>query len=174
LTGMQTAPTGAVRRNRAQALMALIIAVLGLLACVVLLVFDVRDSGLISAYQSASNCSSPSDALNGDACRYQGQAQVISTSRQTRLEAVISFAALPGRTFSTSFPTNDEPDSSALKAGASVAGELWNGKVTRLAGKATVDDPEGYPTSALLEIAALLAVLSLPLLAIGIWLARSA
>jgi hypothetical protein len=98
---------------------------------------------------------------------------VLSTSRQTRLEAVVSFESLPGRTFSTSFPTNDEPDSSALKAGASVAGELWNGKVTRLAGKATVDDPVGYPTSALVEIAALLAVLSLPLLAIGIWLARS-
>jgi hypothetical protein len=134
---------------------------------------DVRDSGLISAYRSASNCTSPSNALNSDSCRFQGQAQVLSTSRQTRLEAVVSFESLPGRTFSTSFPTNDEPDSSALKAGASVAGELWNGKVTRLAGKATVDDPVGYATSALVEIAALLAVLSLPLLAIGIWLARS-
>jgi len=152
--------------------MALIIAVLGLLACVVLVVFDVRDSGLISAYQSASNCSSPSDALNGEACRFQGQAQVIHTSRQTRLEAVVSFESLPRRTFSTSFPTNDEPDGSALKAGSTVAGELWNGKVTRLAGKPTVDDPEGYPTSGLLEIAAFLAVLSLPLLAIGIWLTR--
>jgi hypothetical protein len=154
--------------------MALIIAVLGLLTCVVLVIFDVRDSGLISAYRSASNCSSPSDALNSDACRFQGQVLVVSTSRQTRLEAVVSFDSLPGRTFSTSFPTNDEPDSSALKAGATVAGELWGGKVTRLAGKATVDDPEGYPTSALLEIAAFLAILSLPLLALGVWLARAA
>jgi hypothetical protein len=153
--------------------MALIIAVLGLLACLVLVFFDVRDSGLISNYQSASNCSSPSDALNGDACRFQGTAQVVSTSRQTRLEAVVSFESLPGRTFSTSFPTNDEPDSSALKAGATAAGELWNGNVTRLAGKATVDDPEGLPTSSLLEIAAFLAILSLPLLGIGVWLARS-
>jgi hypothetical protein len=153
--------------------MALVIAVLGLLACVALVIFDVRDGGIISAYHSASNCSSPSDALNGDACRFEGQALVVSTSRQTRLEAVVSFESLPGRTFSTSFPTNDEPDSSALKAGATVAGELWNGKVTRLAENATVDDPEGYPTSALLEIAAFLAVLSLPLLAIGVWLARS-
>jgi hypothetical protein len=153
--------------------MALVIAVLGLLACVVLVVFDVRDSGLISTYESASNCSLPLDALNTDTCRFENQAQVVSTGRQTRLEAVVSFESLPGRTFSTSFPTNDEPDSSALKAGATVAGELWNGKVTRLAGKATVDDPEGYPTFALLEIAAFLAVLSLPLLAIGVWLARS-
>jgi hypothetical protein len=153
--------------------MALIIAGLGLLACVVLIFFDVRDSGLISAHRSASTCSSSSDALNSDRCSFEGQAQVVSTSRQTRLEAVVSFESLPGRTFSTSFPTNDEPDSSALKAGATVAGELWNGKVTRLAGKATVDDPEGYPTSALLEIAAFLAVLSMTLLAIGVWLARA-
>jgi len=170
---MKSASSGAARRSKAQAVMALVIAGLGLLACLVLIYFDVRDSGLVSAYQSASSCSSPSDALNSDRCRFQGQAQVISTARQTRLEAVVSFESLHGRTFSTSFPTNDEPDSSALKAGASVAGELWNGKVTRLAGKATVDEPERYPTTALLEIAALLAVLSLPLLAIGIWLARS-
>jgi hypothetical protein len=153
--------------------MALVIAGLGLLTCVVLVFFDVRDSGLTSAYRSAPNCSSPSNALNTDSCRFQGPAYVISTSRQTRLEAVVSFDSLPGRNFSTSFPTNDEPDASTLKAGASLAGELWNGKVTRLAGKATVDDPEGYPTSALLEIAAFLALLSVPLLAIGVWLARS-
>ncbi len=153
--------------------MALVIAVLGLLACLVLIFFDVRDSGLISAYHAASSCSSPSDALNTETCRFQGQAQVISSGRQTRLEAVVSFESLPRRTFSTSFPINDEPDSSALKVGASVAGELWNGKVTRLAGKPTVDDPEGYPTSVLLEIAAFLAVLSLPLLAIGVWLSRA-
>jgi hypothetical protein len=172
LTGNNPAPSGA-RRNKVQAVMALVIAGLGLLTCVVLIFFDVRDSGLITAYQAASGCSSPSDALNTDKCRFRGQALVISTSRQTRLEAVVSFESLAGRTFSTSFPTSDEPDSSALKAGASVAGELWNGKVTRLAEKATVDDPEGYPTSALLEIAAFFAVLSVPLLAIGIWLARS-
>ena len=108
--------------------MALIIAVLGLLACVVLVVFDVRDIGLISAYQSASNCSSPSDALNGEACRFQGQAQVIHTSRQTRLEAVVSFESLPRRTFSTSFPTNDEPDGSALKAGSTSRERFGTGR----------------------------------------------
>jgi hypothetical protein len=154
--------------------MALAIAGLGLLTCLVLVFFDIRDSGLISAYRSASDCSSPSDALNSESCLLQGQAQVVSTSRQTRLGAVVSFESLPGRTFSTSFPTNDEPDSSALKAGGTAEGELWNGKVTRLAGKPTVDDPEGYPTSSLLEIAAFLAILSLPLVAIGVWLTRAA
>jgi hypothetical protein len=62
----------------------------------------------------------------------------------------------------------------ALQAGGSAQAELWSGKVTHLAGKVTNDDPEGYPTSGLLEIAAFLALLSLPLLIIGISLARSA
>jgi len=44
---------------------------------------------------------------------------------------------------------------------------------SELAGNLTVDDPDGYPSSALLDISAFLAILSLPLLAIGIWLARS-
>ncbi|HEV2032833.1 MAG TPA: hypothetical protein VGU71_01325, partial [Candidatus Dormibacteraeota bacterium] len=133
--------------------MLFVLAILGVLTCVVLIFFDVRDSGLISAYRSASNCPSTTDALSSDKCRFEGQAHVVSTSRQSRLEAIVSFESLPGRTFSASFPTTNEPDSSALRTGSTVLGELWNGRVTRLAGKPTVDNPEGYPTSALLQIA---------------------
>ena len=98
----------------------------------------------------------------------------MSTSTGAGHKAVVSFEALPGRTFSTFFPSGGAPDCSRLQQGDTAEAELWSGKVTRLAGKVTNDDPEEYPTSSLLELALFLGLLGIPLLVIGISLARSA
>jgi hypothetical protein len=174
LTGPSPTTSVAPWHGKPQAIVFIAFGVLALLTGLVLVFFDIRDTGFISAYRAASTCSSPVDALSSDTCRYQGEAQVVSTTTDAGHKAVVSFPALPGRTFSTFFPTGGEPDNSALKAGGTAQAELWSGKVTRLAGKVTNDDPEGYPTSGLLELAAFFAVLGLPLLVIGISFARSA
>jgi hypothetical protein len=168
------APWGAAWRNKAQAALAIAAGVITAIASLVLVYFYSRDAGLISAYRSANICTSAEAALNGQICRYQGPARVVSTARHDRLEAVVSFNSLSGRTFSTSFPNDAEPDSAALKAGASADAELWDTKVTRLAGKPTVDDPEPYPTTPLLAMAAILGLVSVAILVLAVRLARTA
>jgi hypothetical protein len=148
--------------------------VIALIAAAVAFVMYLQHSSAISAYQSASKCASSSDALNDQGCRYEGLAQVLSTGRHDRLEAVVRFDDLPTRTFSTSFPNNNEPSSTALKAGATADGELWAGKVTRLAGKPTVDNPEPYPAQTFLIFAIFFAVGGLVNLFMSSRLARAA
>lgn len=130
--------------------MALVIAVLLLLTCLALVFFEVRNSDFISAYRSASTCTSPADALSSKACRFQDQALVVSTNAQAGHQFAVSFDSLPGRTFSTDFPTGGGPNL-PLSAGDTTTAELWSGKLTRLAGSQTNDDPETYPTSVLLS-----------------------
>jgi hypothetical protein len=165
---------GASWHGNPQAVFLIVIAILGLLGGLALVFFDVRDQGFVSAYRTASICSSAVDSLSGNGCRFVGEANVLSTSTGAGHKTMVAFLALPGRTFSAFFPTGGEPDPVAIQAGGTAQAELWSGKVTRLAGKVTNDDPEEYPTSSLLEIAAFLGVLSLPLLVIGIWSAGSA
>jgi hypothetical protein len=66
-----------------------------LLTGLALIFFDIRDTGFISVYRAASNCSSPADALTSAACRYRGEAQVVSTSTDAGHKAVVSFQSLP-------------------------------------------------------------------------------
>lgn len=174
MTDAGAVPWGAAWRNKAQAALAIAVGLITIVAALVLLFFYFRDSGLIASYRSASSCATAGDAVAGDGCRYEGQARVLSVSRHDRLEAVVSFDSLPGRTFSTSFPNSDEPDSTALKVGATANGELWAGKVTQLAGKGTLDDPEPYPTTPLLVMAAILGVVGLVILFLSGQLARAA
>lgn len=174
MSGGGPASSGAPWRGKPQAVVFVVFGVLSLLTALVLVVFDIRDTGFISAYRAAPTCSSPADAVSGDSCRFQGAAQVVSASTDTGHKTVVSFPSVPGRTFTTFFPTGAEPDSTTLQAGGTAQAELWSGKVTRLAGKATNDNPEGYPTSGLLELAAFFAIVGLPLLIIGISFGRSA
>jgi hypothetical protein len=160
-------------QSRAQAKYAIGVGVATLLAATASLVLYLHQTADISAYRSASNCASPRDATQGQGCRYQGQAQILSTSRHDRLEATVAFDALPARTFTTSFPNRDEPSSTMLRAGTPGDAELWAGKVTRLAGKLTVDNPEStvQPYG---EIAVGFLVGGLVLLAVSAGLAREA
>jgi len=163
-----------VWQSKAQAAYAVGLGVITFIAAALAFVMYQQHNSEMGAYQSASKCASPGDALNGQGCRYDGQTEVLSTRRQDRLEAVVRFDALPTRTFSTSFPTDNEPSSTALRAGATADGELWAGKVTRLAGKPTVDSPEPYPAQTYLTFAGFFAVGGLVILFMSSRLARAA
>jgi hypothetical protein len=169
----QPAIWGAAWRNKLQAVLMVAIAVIGLVAALVLVYFDRHDAAEISAYNSASLCAAPADAIGSETCRYEGQANIVSTNRDTRLYAVVAFDSMPGRTFSTSWPTKTEPDIAVLSPGAAIDAEVWNGKITKLGGTRTVDSPENVPMG-LWELSAFFAVLGLPLLVFGGLTARSA
>ena len=138
------------------------------------LVMYLGNNSDVAAYTSASTCASPTDAMSGRGCRYTGQAHVVSTSRPLRLEITVAFDALPGRTFTPSFTVANEPPTTALKVGGSVAGELWNGKVTRLADKMSDNDPDTYTTTPYLIVALFSEVFALVIFALAIPLARRA
>ena len=149
------------------------IAVIGLGTALVLLYFDRHDGAEIVAYNSAGVCAAPADAIGSEACRYRGQANVVSTRRDTVLYAVVAFDSMPGRTFSTSWPTTNEPDLTLLSPGATIDAEVWNGKLTKLGGTQTADSPENVPMG-LWELSAFLAVMCLPLVVWGGLMARTA
>lgn len=149
------------------------IAVIDLVTGLVALYFDRHDAAEISAYNSAGECALPADAIGSETCRYEGRANVVSTRRDTRLFAVVAFDSMPGRTFSTSWPTKLEPDIASLTPGAPIGAEVWNGKITKLGGLRTVDSPENVPMG-LWELTAFFTVFGLPLLVFGGLAARSA
>jgi hypothetical protein len=152
----QGTPSGPARQNKLQTALLIAVLVIGIIAALLFVFFYFRDSALISAYKSATSCATPGDAMSGEGCRYEGQAQVLSVRSADRLEAVVAFDSLPGRTFSVGWPKGDEPDITALQVGGTADAELWTGKVTRLAGRNTIDEPEGYPTTRFLQTAALI------------------
>ena len=81
---------------------------------------------------------------------------------------------MPGRTFSTSFATHNEPSSTALIVGTTTDAEVWAGMVTRLAGKVTVDNPENTPAQPYLEFTGMFIVGGLVILGLSAGLARDA
>ncbi|HKW59929.1 MAG TPA: hypothetical protein VJR46_09285 [Candidatus Dormibacteraeota bacterium] len=105
----------------------------------------------IGAYQSTPTCAAPADALTMD-CRYAGPAQVLGTSRTDQLRVTVRFPAMPGNTFTGRFPKNGEPSSSAIATGTTEEAELWSGKVSRLAGTPTSDNPESTPAESILPL----------------------
>jgi hypothetical protein len=169
----QPAVWGASWRNKLQAVLFIAIAVIGLVTALVLLYFDRHDAAELSAYSSARVCAAPADAIGSETCRYEGQARVVSTRRDTLLYALVAFDSMPGRTFNTSWPAKTEPDVALLSPGATIDAEVWNGKVTKLGGTITVDNPENVPAD-LWKLSAFFAVLCIPLLVVGGLAARSA
>jgi hypothetical protein len=167
-------PRVAAWRYKAQAVFALAIGVIAVVSTVAFFIFYFRDKSDISAYQSASSCASAGDALNGQGCRYEGQARVLGTSRHDRLEARVAFESIRGRNFATSFPNGDEPDTTALKVGGTATAELWDSKVTQLAGKATVDDPVGSETTPFLILSVIFGAFAVVIFVLAIPLATAA
>jgi hypothetical protein len=131
----------AYQTGKLQALIAATVFSIGLGTGVVVFFDSFRDSGTQSAYAASSVCAAPSMALASQGCRYEGQAKLLSATRNDRLEATVSFDSLRGRTFSTSFPRGNEPGASVLIVGSNVPATLWDGQITELAGKSTVDSP---------------------------------
>ena len=132
-------PWGAAWRNKVVAAVLVFVGLLGLSSGVVLLVLSRSYADDLGAYDASPQCAPPSAALVSRNCRYSGQAQVTRVHRDTFLDADVAFAALPGRSFSTSFPTDHEPNGDALKTGAIAPAVLWSGRIRELAGQPTVD-----------------------------------
>jgi len=174
LTGARPAPWGAAWRNKAQAAFAIVVGVAVVILGFFFLFMFLGNSSDLAAYSSASPCLSVNDAFNGRSCRYVGQARVLSTSRPVRLQVQVALDNLPGRTFTASFVVANEPSSSALKTGGTVAAELWDGKVTHLAGEPSDADPELDTTTPFLITAAILWVWGTLVIFLGGWLARAA
>lgn len=153
----EPAPSGAAWRHRAYAVVAFalkVAIVIGLSGGVVSITSYFRQSASIAAYRSASICASPTDALTGEVCRYRGQATLVSTTSHDPVKATVVFDSLPSRTFIASWPVGGAPAITALTVGGAVDAELWDGVVTRIAGKATVGDPEILPATFYLQTAA--------------------
>jgi hypothetical protein len=125
------------------------IAVLGLLLGVGVVYSGIHNGAELSAYQSASTCRSPSDALTGEQCIYTGPATVTGSTRQQKLSVDLEFSGLPGRTFTALFATDREPSQGPPSTGSSVGAELWNSHITKFDGVGTVDDPEYFAKNTL-------------------------
>jgi hypothetical protein len=167
-------PQNAAWQARAQAKYAIGLGVFALIVAAMAYILYLHYKGDISAYESAAQCASASNAAQSQSCIYKGQARVLSTGRHDRLEATVEFDSIPARMFNTSFPTHNEPSSTALSVGATSDGEMWAGKVTRLAGKMTVDNPEIHPAQPYLDIALMIFVGGLLILGLSAGLARDA
>ena len=169
----QPSPREAPWRSKLQAALVIAIAVVGLTVGLATLYVDRHDAAELSAYNAAATCAAPAGALLSEGCRYKGEASVVRTNRDTILHAAVSFASLPGRTFTTAWPLHTEPDPASLSPGTTVDAELWSGKVTKLADTMTVDSPKNV-ASGLWELSVFFGVLGVPLLVWGVLLARSA
>ena len=174
MTGTGQVPPVAAWRKKVQAALAIAIGLAVVTLGFFFLDLYLNNSRDIAAYDSASTCASINDAVDGRSCRYEGQARVLGTSRPVRLQVQVAFDSLPGRTFTASFVVANEPDTTALKVGGTVAAELWNGKVTRLAGKTSDDDPGLDTTTPFLITAWISVVLGLIVIVLGALLARVA
>lgn len=93
---------------------------------------------LAASYNGAVPCASVAQAIAGDACRYSGQAQIL-TGPDFDNRVSLQLDGNPDRTFVASFPNPVDP---GVYAHQVVSVELWSGNVTRLAGVPTSDDPE--------------------------------
>ncbi|HEV2218111.1 MAG TPA: hypothetical protein VGV88_11125 [Candidatus Dormibacteraeota bacterium] len=147
LTGLVS---DAYRTGKLQALFAVTVFGIGFVVGFVLVIDSFRDRGTQSAYAAASACASPAAALNSEACKYHGQARLLSKARNERLEITVGFDSLSGRTFSASFPAGEEPSAVDLVVDAPVDVTLWDGQITEVAGKYTFFSPDDLaPASSL-------------------------
>jgi len=144
-------PGSRQRAARYQVVFAVGVGVVALVASAAAFILYFQFRANISAYESTPRCASPGDAVMS-ACRYSGPVQVVGTSRTDQLRATVQFSTLPGQTFTARFPKDGEPSSSALANGSITEGELWSGKVSRLAGKPTSDNPESTSPDSILPI----------------------
>ena len=165
-------PGSRQRAARYQVVFAVGIGVIALVASAAAFILYFQFKANVSAYESAPKCASPVDAVT-TACRYSGSAQILGSSRTDQLRVTLRFVSLPARTFTARFPTHGEPSSSALATGTTTDGELWAGKVSRLAGKPTSDSPESTSPESVLPFGWGLLVGALLIFGLSVPLARS-
>ena len=151
----------------------LIIGLIGVGTGILLVYLQFQFSAEQSAFRSAVSCITPQTAITSESCTYTGPATVTGSHHQVRLFVDMTFAAMPGRSFTTSFSTQREPPAASVATGTTAMVQLWNGKVTRFAGIGTADDPEYLPTNSL-GPGLIFAAVGLGVSAAGIYLARRA
>ena len=172
--GAGTQPRGATWRNKLQAVLAICISVGVIGATLVMLVFYLSWSRDLADYRGAPPCTSPWEAVNSRACRYSSDAFVLSVVRDPFVDATVRFDAVSGRTFSSSFPKDRAPSSSALIAGSTARAVLWNGRITELAGDMTVDSPQDKPIDQFGGLVAFFGLLGIAMLLASILMVRDA
>ena len=172
-TAEAPASTPAPANQKFQAVLMIVVGVLGVAAGVLSVLLSLQQDAQVKAYDAATECASALDALGGDSCIYSGSATVTGSSRQRRLMVDITFSSLPGRRFTAGFATDREPPASVTATESAVTAELWNGRVTRFASVATDRNPDYGPKNG--WIAGLIILLvGLGATAWGAWSARAA
>lgn len=146
------------------------VGLLALVAAAVAAGFYFHYNGEIQAYTSASVCGSPDAALQAHGCRFAGPVTVLSATTTDRLHVTVRFQSMSSQSFATSFLKGQEP-ATTLSAGTATEAELWSGKVTRVAGAPTADNPGSTQAQPFLTVAAFLAVAGLVVLGLTIGLA---
>ena len=134
-------------RFKLQSALSLAVGLIAVGAGVVGVYLQFQDATEQTAFHSAAACSTPQTAATSPSCSYTGPATITRSHRDVRIYVDLTFAALPGRTFTTSFSTKREPPSNSMSTGVSQTAQLWDGKVTTFAGVPTVDDPDYLPTN---------------------------
>lgn len=147
--GGSSTPATRQRAARYQVVFAVGTGVIALVASAAAFILYFQFKANITAYESTPACASAADAVTSG-CRYSGPAQILGSNRTGQLRVSVRFVALPGRTFTARFPTGGEPSTSALAVGTTTGGELWSGKVSRVAGKPTSDNPESTSPESIL------------------------
>ncbi len=136
-------------RFKLQSVLALAVGLIAVGAGVVGVYLQLQYGAEQTVFHSAAECSTPQTAATSQNCSYTGPATITGSHRDVRLFVDLTFAGLPGRTFTTSFSTKREPPSNAVGIGVSQTAQLWDGKVTKVAGVGTVDDPDYLPTNSI-------------------------
>lgn len=100
-----------------------------------------------STYDQAPVCGSARATRN---CKLESSAEIVSKHIENGDPTVdLSVAELGGKTYTAVLLSNDRPFWDTLQTGSSVSAELWNGYVSRLAGRDTRASPDALPNAGL-------------------------
>jgi len=104
-------------------------------------------SNQTSTYDSAPVCVSARETTN---CKLESSADVVSKNIVNGDPTVdLNLAELGGSTYTAVLLSNDRAFWETLKPGSNVSAELWNGYVSKLAGRNTRASPDALPNAGL-------------------------
>lgn len=151
----------------------LVIGILAIAAGMAGIYAEIQSNRDRAAFHAALACEAAQSASKSPRCKFTGPATITGTHRDVRIFIDLTFAALPGRTFTTSFSTKREPPSSVVKVGSTESAQLWDGKVTTFGSVGTADDPD-YETQGQIPGALVFVVVGLALAIYSAFLVREA
>jgi hypothetical protein len=124
-----------------------------------------------STYDSAPVCASTTDISS---CRFQGPARIVrlSTDKQGDPSVDVTFVQLGARVDSAHLDKAFTSEWQTLQVEGQVNAELWNSRLTAVAGVKTLSNPDTFPASALVTWTWISAAVTLLLVAVGLWWLR--